>query len=233
MAGHNKWSKIKRQKGAADAKRGAVFTKLGNKIAIAARKGTDPDMNPDLAAAIDEAKRANMPKANIERSIARIADKNAAELKEVLYEGYGPQGVAFIIEAATDNTNRTLPEVKTALTKNGGRLAEPGSVTFQFEQKGVLIVKNTEDNMLLALDNGAADAKEDDDELVIFCTPSDLNKLRTVFKDNQIEIEQSGVEWVSQNQISLDEETEAKVTKIMDALDDIDDVTNIHTNAEI
>ena len=128
MSGHSKWSTIKRQKGANDAKRGAVFTKLGNMIAIAARGGTDPSTNSALAMAIDKAKAANMPMANIERSIARVSDKNAAQLEEVMYEGYGPGGVAVLVECATDNKNRTYPEVRLAFSKNGGNMAEAGSV---------------------------------------------------------------------------------------------------------
>src|SRR5690606_5051476 len=127
MSGHSKWSTIKREKGAKDAKRGAVFTKIGNQIAIAARGGTDPVMNSALAMAIEKAKQANMPATNIQRAIDRIADKNAAQLEEATYEGMGPGGVGIIIETATDNKNRTLPEVKDALTKNGGRIADAGS----------------------------------------------------------------------------------------------------------
>src|ERR1700749_984834 len=136
MSGHSKWSTIKREKGAKDAARGAVFTRLGNMIAIAARSGIDPAMNSTLAMAIEKAKQANMPAANIQRAIDRVADKNAAALEESTYEGMGPGGVGIIIETATDNKNRTLPEVKNALTKNGGRLADAGSVMFQFTRKG-------------------------------------------------------------------------------------------------
>lgn len=140
MSGHSKWSTIKRQKGANDAKRGAVFTKIGNQIAIAARNGTDPDMNPSLAMVIEKAKQANMPNSNIQRAIDRVKDKNAATLEEIVYEGYAPGGVALIIETATDNKNRTFPEVRHALTKNGGTVADSGSVMFQFDRKGVITV---------------------------------------------------------------------------------------------
>ena len=133
MAGHNKWSKIKRDKGVNDAKRGAVFTKIGNQIAIAARGGTDPNMNSALAMAIEKAKAANMPNTNIQRALDRASDKNAAALEEITYEGYGHGGVGIIIETATDNRNRTFPEVRNALIKNGGTIADAGSVAFQFE----------------------------------------------------------------------------------------------------
>src|SRR3954451_20628093 len=131
MSGHSKWSTIKRQKGAKDAARGAVFTKLGNAIAIAARAGTDPETNFALRLAIDRAKAANMPSANIQRSIDRSKDKDAAQLQEILYEGYGPGGVAILVEAATDNNNRTYPYVRLAFSKHGGNLAEKGAVAFQ------------------------------------------------------------------------------------------------------
>src|ERR1035437_8914155 len=149
MSGHSKWATIKRQKGVNDAKRGALFTKLGNQIAIAARGGTDPATNSTLAMAIEKAKSANMPHANIERSIQRAADKSAAQLEEIMYEGYGPGGVAVLVDVATDNKNRTLPEVRTAFSKTGGNMAEPGSVAFQFIRKGVIRVKGTSEEIQL------------------------------------------------------------------------------------
>ena len=171
MAGHSKWSKIKRDKGANDAKRGAIFTRLGNQIAIAARSGADPSMNPSLAMAIEKARQANMPKDNIQRSIDRVSDKNAAALEEVTYEGMGPGGVGIIIETATDNRNRTFPEVKNALAKNGGRIADAGSVMFQFARKGVLRVEETsEDAILTMLDAGVDDVIEEDGEAVYILT---------------------------------------------------------------
>ena len=169
MSGHSKWSKIKRDKGANDAKRGAIFTKLGNQIAIAARGGVDPDLNSTLAMAIEKAKAANMPVSNIQRAIDRVADKNSADLQEITYEGYGPGGVGIIIETATDNRNRTLPEVKTALVKNGGSIADAGSVSFQFDRKGVIRVgASGEDALLTILDAGAEDAVEEDGEIISF-----------------------------------------------------------------
>lgn len=234
MSGHSKWATTKRQKAVTDAKRGAVFTKIGNQIAIAARKGTDPLMNPNLAMAIEKAKQANMPKANIEKAIARVADKNAAQLEEIIYEGYGPGGVGFVIEVATDNRNRTLPEVKSALTKTGGRFADAGSVLFQFEQKGVIITSGkSEDIILLALDAGAADAQEDGEELVIYTDPKDLMSVRKALLDAGAKVEQAEIEFVAKNKIVTDDETSQKVMRIMDAIDEIDDVVNIYTNAEM
>lgn len=235
MAGHNKWSKIKRDKGANDAKRGAVFTKLGNQIAIAARSGTDPDMNPSLAMAIEKARQANMPKDNIQRSIDRVADKNAAALEEVTYEGYGPGGVGIIIETATDNRNRTLPEVKTALVKNGGRIADAGSVMFQFTRKGVIRVAETgEEALLQILDAGAEDASEEDGEIIVYTDQKDLMKVRKSLVDAGLKVEDAELQYIANTPIEItDQETSDKIVKLLDAIDDLDDVTNVHTNAEL
>lgn len=235
MAGHNKWSKIKREKGANDAKRGAVFTKIGNQIAIAARAGIDPDMNSSLALAIEKAKAANMPMANIQRAIDRVADKNAAQLEEVTYEGYGPGGVGIIIEAATDNKNRTFPEVRTALTKNGGSMAEPGSVAFQFTRKGVIrVAAQGEDALLTILDAGAEDATEEDGEITVYTDQKELAKVREAIVAAGIEVKEADLQYVPNNMVEVDDpETARKVLKLLDALDDLDDVVNVHANADI
>lgn len=235
MSGHSKWSTIKREKGAKDAKRGAVFTKLGNQIAIAARSGTDPAMNPALALAIEKARQANMPKDNIQRSIDRVADKNAAQLEEITYEGYGPGGVGIIIEAATDNRNRTLPEVKTALVKNGGRIADAGSVMFQFDRKGVIRVKATgEDALLMILDAGAEDAVEEDGEIIVYTDQKDLMKVRGVLVESGLEVADAELQYIAKTPVEItDQETADKVLKVLDALDDLDDVANVHTNADL
>ena len=234
MSGHSKWSKIKRQKGAADAKRGAVFTKLGNLIAIAARQGTEPDMNPSLAMVIEKAKAANMPNANIQRSIDRVKDKNAAALEEVTYEGYGPGGVGIIIEAATDNKNRTFPEVKMALTKNGGRVAEPGSVSFQFSRKGIIqVVETGEDALLTILDAGAEDAMDDTEEITVYTEAKELAKVRQNITDAGLTVREAGLEYVPNVTVALaNEEIEAKLFKVLDAIDDLDDVLSVSHNAE-
>ena len=233
MAGHSKWSKIKRDKGANDAKRGAIFTRIGNMIAIAAKGGTDPAMNPSLAMAIEKAKQANMPKDNIQRSIDRAADKNAAVLEEVTYEGYGPGGVGIIIETATDNRNRTYPEVRTALTKNGGTIADAGSVMFQFTRKGVIRVNASgEDALLAVLDAGAEDASEDEGELIVYNDMKDLHAVRQAIVDAGLEVIDAELSYVPNNEVPLaDEDAEAKLMKILDAIEDVDDVTNVHTNA--
>lgn len=233
MAGHNKWSKIKRQKGANDAKRGAVFTKLGNVIAIAARSGADPDTNFALRLAIDKARAANMPNANIQRSIDRGSGKtDGAQIQEVMYEGYGPGGVAILVECATDNVNRTYPEVKLAFTKHGGSIAEKGAVAFQFDRKGVIRVKGTgEDLLLQVLDAGAEDAEEEDGEMVIYTDPKELAKVRDALIADGLEVTEAELTFVPNNTVTIeDEATEQKVMRVMDALDDLDDVTNTHTN---
>lgn len=235
MSGHSKWSTIKREKGAKDAKRGAVFTRIGNQIAIAARGGTDPTMNSALALAIEKAKAANMPNANIQRAIDRVNDKNAAALEEITYEGMGPGGVGIIIETATDNKNRTFPEVKNALTKNGGRIADAGSVMFQFDRKGVIRVAATgEDALLTILDAGAEDAAEEDGEIIVYTDQKDLAKVRTAIIDAGLTVSDAELQYVAKGQIEIsDSELAAKVLKVLDALDDLDDVVNVHTNADI
>lgn len=235
MAGHNKWSKIKREKGANDAKRGAVFTKIGNQIAIAARSGADPAMNSALALAIERAKAVNMPVANIQRAIDRVTDKSAAALEEATYEAMGPGGVGIIIEAATDNKNRTFPEVRTALTKNGGRMADAGSVAFQFSRKGVITVKETgEEALLTVLDAGAEDALEDGDEMTVYTDPKELAKVRNAIIEAGLTVSEAELQYVPNAPVVIeDQETADKILKVLDALDDLDDVTNVHTNAEL
>lgn len=235
MAGHSKWAKIKRDKGANDAKRGAIFTRIGNQIAIAARSGTDPAMNPALAMAIEKAKQANMPNANVQRAIDRVNDKNSAALEEIAYEGMGPDGVGIIIETATDNRNRTFPEVRNALSKNGGRIADAGSVLFQFTRKGVIAVAATgEDALLTVLDAGAEDAVEEDGELVVYTDQKELAKVRATIAEAGLEVKDAELQYVPNMTVEVaDEETATKLMKILDALDELDDVVNVHTSADI
>ena len=234
MSGHSKWSTIKRQKGAADAKRGAVFTKIGNQIAIAARGGTDPTTNSALAMVIEKAKAANMPNANIQRSIDRVKDKGAAQLEEITYEGYGPGGVGLIIETATDNKNRTFPEVKNILTKNGGRIAEPGSVAFQFDRKGVIAVEGSgEDVLLQVLEAGAEDAVEDEGEITVYTDSKDLASVRNNIVSSGLNVKDAGLEYVPKNTVELDQEKVEKTLKLLSLIDDLDDVVNVSSNAQL
>lgn len=235
MSGHSKWSTIKREKGAKDAARGAIFTKLGNAIAIAARSGTDPETNFALRLAIDKAKTANMPTSNIDRAIQRVADKNAAQLQEVLYEGYGPGGVAILVEVATDNINRTYPEVRLAFSKHGGNIAEKGAVVFQFDRKGVIRVKGQGDELLMqALDAGAEDMQEDGEESIIYTEPTELAKVRDALRAANVEILEAELTYVPNTTIEVsDKETAGKIMRLMDALEDIDDVVTTHVNFDI
>lgn len=237
MSGHSKWSTIKRAKGAADAKRGAIFTKIGNQIAIAARAGADPSMNASLALAIEKAKSANMPSANIQRAIDRVTDKSAAQLDEVMYEGYGPGGIAIIIEAATDNKNRTYPEVRHALSKNGGNIAEPGSVAFQFERKGTIEAKfegDADEALLTALDAGAEDAEADDGKLIITTDPKELHAVRNALNDAGLTVESAELTYQPKNTILVESaETARKIMKLMDVLDELEDVVATHSNFDI
>ncbi|MEK7472276.1 MAG: YebC/PmpR family DNA-binding transcriptional regulator [Patescibacteria group bacterium] len=231
MSGHSKWSTIKRAKGATDAKRGAVFTKLGNLLAIAARSGTDPSLNSTLAMAIEKAKAANMPLSNIQRAIDRVKDKGAAQLHEVMYEGYGPGGVAIIIECATDNINRTYPEVRNAFSKHGGNIAEKGAVAFQFTRKGVIRVKATgEDALLTILDAGADDAVEEEGEIIVYTEPSKLAKVRDNLKSAGLEVVEAELTYEPNSSVEVDEVTGGKVMRVMEALEDLDDVVNTYTN---
>lgn len=231
MAGHNKWSKIKRGKAVEDAKRGAIFTKIGNQIALAARSGSDPSMNPALALAIEKAKAANMPNTNIERSIARVSDKNAAVLQETTYEGYGPGGLAIIVECATDNVNRTFPEVRTVFTKRGGSLGEKGSVAYQFDRKGVVVVKATgEDALLTILDAGAEDAKEEEGEIIVYTDPKELAKVRDNIKEAGLTITDAELSYEPNTTVELDEDKQEKAIAMLEALEELDDVVNTYTN---
>lgn len=232
MSGHSKWATTKRQKAVVDAKRGALFTKIGNQIAIAARSGTDPAMNPSLAMVLEKARLANMPKANIERAIARVADKSSAALVEETYEAYGPGGTGIIIEVATDNKNRTMPEVRNTLSKNGGRMADPGSVMFQFARKGVIVISDKgEDALMTALEAGAEDASEEEDGIEIYTAPSDLMKVRQALLDAGLNVTSAELSYIASANVAVSGDDEPKLEKLLDALDDLDDVTAVHTNA--
>ncbi len=232
MAGHSKWAQIKRQKGVNDAKRGALFTRLGNQIAVAARAGTDPLMNASLAVAIDNAKAANMPLSNIERAIKRVEDKNSAQLEEVLYEGYGPNGIAVMVECATDNKNRTYPEVKHAFSKNGGSIAEGGSVAFQFDRKGVIVVQsNSEDDLLTILDSGAEDAAQEEDITIVYTDPKELHSVRAKLLEAGLSLSDIELGYVAKNSIQVENsDVQKKLDKIIDALENLQDVVNVTHN---
>ncbi|HUD10620.1 MAG TPA: YebC/PmpR family DNA-binding transcriptional regulator [Candidatus Saccharimonadales bacterium] len=236
MSGHSKWSTIKRQKGAKDAARSAVFTRLGNAIAVAARSGTDPETNFALRLAIDRAKATNMPNVNIQRSVDRGSGKLGGEqIQEVMYEGYGPGSVAILVEAATDNINRTLPDVRLAFSKHGGRLAEKGAVAFQFDHKGMVRLKQTGDDVLMAaIDAGADDVQEEDGESVIYTAPKELAKVRNALQQAGLDITEAELTYVPNNTVEIsDAATAGKIIRLMDALENIDDIVNTHVNFDI
>lgn len=238
MSGHSKWSTIKRQKEITDAKRGAVFTKLANAITIAAKNGGDPSMNFSLRLVLDQARAANMPNTNIQRAIDRGTGKlGGAAIEEIMYEGYGPGGTAIIIECATDNKNRTFPEVRHAFTKNGGNMAEPGSVAFQFTRKGVIragFTGDADEAMLAAIDAGAEDAELDGQELVIYTEAKQLAAVRDALGSAGLSVKEAELSFVPNNTVEItDPEVARKFENLMDALDELDDVVSTHTNAEI
>ena len=236
MSGHSKWSTIKRQKGAKDAARGALFTKLGNAIAVAAKSGGDPETNFALRLAIDKAKTSNMPLANIQRSVDRGSGKlGGAQIHEVMYEGYGPKGVAILVEAATDNLNRTLPDVRLAFSKHGGRMAEQGAVAFQFERKGLIRIKGEGDDLMLQLmDLGIDDVSQEDDEMVIYTDQKELASIRDHLKEQKLDILEAELTYIPKTIVTIeDAETAGKIIRLMDAIDDIEDVTNTHINFDI
>ncbi len=235
MSGHSKWSTIKRQKGVKDAARGAVFTKLGNMIAVAARGGADPETNFGLRLAIDKAKAANMPMANIQRAIDRVSDKSAAQLQEILYEGYGPGGVAILVEVATDNTNRTYPEVRLAFSKHGGNIAEKGAVAFQFDHKGMIRLNASgDDAMLQVLEAGAEDVVEEDNELIVYTNSKELASVRDSLVAAGLQVTDAELTYVPTNTVEVnDAATAGKIMRLMDALEECDDVTATHVNFDI
>jgi YebC/PmpR family DNA-binding regulatory protein len=240
MSGHNKWSTIKHKKGAADAKRGKIFTRIIKEMTIAARLGGgDPEGNPRLRAAVAEAKANNMPKDNIERAIKRgTGELEGATYEEVTYEGYGPGGVAIIVEALTDNGNRTTPEIRHVFEKNGGNLGTPGSVKFQFERKGYFAVEKSaadEDKLMeIALEAGADDLQSDDaDAYEIYASPENFEAVRQALEKNNIATVEAKLGMIPANYVSLDENKSKQVMKLLEALDDHDDVQNVWSNFDI
>jgi YebC/PmpR family DNA-binding regulatory protein len=238
MSGHSKWSSIKHQKGAKDAKRGALFTKLARAIQVAAKEGGgDPEGNAALANAIQKAKDQSMPKDNIERAIAKGtgADSDAEAFETVIYEGYGPGGVAFLVEALTDNRNRTGSEVRHIFSKAGGSLGEPGSVAWQFEKKGVVVVdaeRYSEDDLMSAIDAGAEDVVQDENVWEIVTEPADLQAVREALEDEGVDIQNAELTMRPTTTIELDEDGARSVLRLIESLDDQDDVNAVHANFE-
>jgi YebC/PmpR family DNA-binding regulatory protein len=239
MSGHSKWSTIKRQKGAADAKRGQLFTKLAREISIAARQGLpDPDANTRLRLAVDRAKAANMPKENIERAIQRAAGAGSGDqYEEVFYEGYGPGGAALMIQAQTDNRNRTVGEVRAVLTRAGGTLGESGSVGWMFDQMGVIEVpsdgEDPDELSLSAIDAGAADVEIEDGLVVVYTEPGELHRVRESIAAAGHAIEAAQLTMRPKTLVAPEPETAVKVIRLVEKLEELDDVQEVFTNVDI
>lgn len=238
MAGHSKWKQIKRSKGVADVKRGQVFTRLGREVSVAARAGgPDPEGNPRLRLAIDRARAENMPKDNIDRAIRKATGEGGEGIiEEVVYEGYGPGGIAVLVQAMTDNRNRTASEVRNAFAKAGGSLGEAGSVAWQFETRGVISIdaneRDPDDLALLAIDSGAEDVQVDDGSVDIYTTPETLESVRKLLLDAGIAIESAEVSQVPKNTIELDASKARQALRLLDNLDELDDVQRVASNAD-
>jgi YebC/PmpR family DNA-binding regulatory protein len=239
MAGHSKWAGIKHKKAIVDARRGKLFTKLARAITVAAKEGGgDVEGNPALALAVQKAKDASMPKDNIERAIAKGAGGggDAEALEHVMYEGYGVGGVAILVEATTDNRNRTGSEVRHLFSKHGGNLGEPGSVAYLFDKTGTIVVdgeRYSEDDLMVAIDAGATDIVMDDDVFEVLTDPSGLGGVRAALEEAGIAIESAEVAQRPKSHVPLDEEGAMRVMKLIDALEDQDDVDAVHANFDV
>ncbi len=242
MSGHSKWAKTHRQKAATDAKRGAIFTKLGNLITIAAKEGSgDLETNFKLRLAIEKAKSANMPKDNIDRAIKRGTGEGSegAIFEELIYEVFGPANSGFVVEAITDNKNRTLSDLKTVLNKNGGQLGAAGSVMWMFERLGVIVIltselanHNKDELELSIIDAGAQDIIKDDQGWEIRTQVTDLQPVTTAIEQLGLQVEDSSLAYIAKEELSIkNNEDQQKIDRLMEVLDEIDDVTNVYTNA--
>jgi len=235
MAGHNKWSKIKRQKGVEDAKRGAVFTKVIKQITTAAKQGGgDIDGNPALRVAVAKAKEVSMPQDNIKRAIDKATGNlDGVNYEEILYEAYGPNGVAIMIETMTDNRNRTVANIREILNKNGGSLGESGCVNWMFEKKGIITIQRgslDDELMEVAMENGAEDIVEYDEALIFECSPTDFNSLLGEIDKLDVEILESNIDLIASNEIELGEDDALKIESLVEKLEDDDDVQSVFTN---
>ncbi len=239
MSGHNKWSTIKHKKGAADAKRGKIFSKIIKEITIAARMGGgDPEGNPRLRTVLTAARNANMPKDNIERAIKRGTGEIAGvTYEEITYEGYGPGGVAVLVEALTDNKNRTVAEIRHIFDKYNGNLGESGCVSWIFEKKGVIDIPVqglTEDQVMeLALESGAQDVKQEDDMFEITTEIAEFETVRKAVEEQGWKIEEASITMIPQNSVKLDGKKAEQMLKMMDVLDDHEDLQNVYANFDI
>lgn len=239
MAGHSKWAQIKRKKAVADAKKGKLFTKLIREITVAARQGGgNPDGNPRLRLAIDQARAANMPMENIERAIKKATGElEGSQYEEIIYEGYGPGGVAILIEVVTDNKNRTVSEIRHLFSRHGGRLAESGSVNWMFQRKGIITIEkskiNEDDLIMLALDAGADDVVTEIDYYEVQTSLENFEKVRRTLIEKGVEVESASLQYVPQSLMKIDGKENETTIKLLDVLEDHDDVQNVYTNADL
>ncbi len=238
MSGHSKWATTKRKKAVIDAKRGKMFTKLIKEITIAAREGGgDPEANPRLRLAVDNAKAANMPQDNIERAIKKATGELEGQVyHELTYEGYGPSGIAILVEVATDNKNRTVAEIRHLFSKGGGSMGENGSVAWMFDRKGIILLPQkgkTEDEIMeVILDAGAEDLHTEEDYFEIQTSLESFEPVRKSLVNKNIDIENASLQWIAKNAISVEGEDAEKVMKLIESLEDNDDVQNVFSNAD-
>lgn len=238
MSGHSKWSTIKRKKGAIDAKRGKVFTKIIKEIIIAAKEGGgDPESNARLRLAVQNAKGANMPKDNIERAIKKALGADAESYSETFFEGYGPGGIAVFVDCLTDNNNRTVASVRAAFNKHGGSLGTNGSLTFLFERKGIFLIKNEglslDDVELEMIDAGAEEFEIEEDIITVTCAKEDFGSVNKKLNELGIEVEEAGLKRIPNDTKLVDIDTARKVLRLIEVLEDDDDIQNVYHNLEI
>jgi YebC/PmpR family DNA-binding regulatory protein len=239
MSGHSKWSTIKRKKAANDAKRGKIFTRLGREITIAARHGGDLDANFALRLAVDRAKDANMPKENIERAIRRGTgeDKEGAQIEEITYEAYAPNGIALLIEVVTDNRNRSLAELKAVLNKGGGNMAEPGSVGWQFDQMGYITLAagqiDYDEVFMVAAEAGADDVTDGKDLIEVYTPREALQAVEEALRDAGMAIDDARLDWVPKNEIELDPDSATKVMNLIEQIEELDDTQTVYSNLNV
>ncbi len=237
MAGHSKWANIRIRKSKQDAKRGKLFTKLSKEILLAAKEGPDPETNFRLKVAIGRAKDANMPNSNIERLLEKARGGSAGDVEEISYEGYGPNGVAILVEAATDNRNRTAAQIRSLFSRHGGSLGETGCVTWLFERRGMLVCEGEEieedDLFMAAVEAGALDVEADGSTYTVYTEPTELHKVREALTENGFAPKTVQFTMIPKNTVSCDKGSAASVMALVEALEDHDDVQNVYANAEI
>jgi YebC/PmpR family DNA-binding regulatory protein len=239
MSGHSKWSTIKRKKGAEDAKRGKIFTRLARDIMLAARHGgSDPDSNPTLRTAVDKARGANMPKDNIERAIKKgTGELEGGDVEEIVYEAYGPHGIPILIKCLTDNRNRTLADIRRVFNRQGGSLAEAGAVSWMFETKGYITIErndlDADEVFMQAVDAGADDVEISDDVIEIYTVPDMLHVVSNALADAGLEVDEAELAPIPKNEIELDKKETVQVMGIIEALDELDDVQQVYSGLHL